>query len=63
MLISSTKENEKGRSAQLWVTQATAQGVKVFQLSFAARVNYGDCPKILRMYTTVCVKFHLPKFC
>jgi hypothetical protein len=53
----------KSRSAQRWVTQVTAHGVKVFQLSRAAPVNCGDGPKLIQRFTTLCLKYHLPKFC
>jgi hypothetical protein len=52
----------KSRSAQRRVTQVTAQGVKVFQLSRAAPVKCGDGPKFIQRFTTLCLKYQLPKF-
>ncbi len=52
----------KSRSAQRRVTQVTAQGIKVFQLSRAAPVNCGDSPKFIQRFTTLYLKYHLPKF-
>jgi hypothetical protein len=39
-----------------------AQGVKVFQLWCAALVNHSDGPTFLYIFTTICVKYCLPKF-
>jgi hypothetical protein len=39
------------------VSQVTAQGVKLFKLSCAAPVNYGDGPKFLHIFTTRCIDY------
>ncbi len=43
------------------MTQVTAQGVKVVQLSCAAHVNWGDGPEFLHIFTNLCHNNHLPK--